>query len=63
MEITNIILIIVGIVVVLFGVGAFLNPNIARWINAPGTPLIKAIIAIVIGAIICIVGFVIQFPV
>ncbi|EMR74344.1 hypothetical protein MBGDN05_00738 [Thermoplasmatales archaeon SCGC AB-539-N05] len=61
MEITNIILLISGIIVVLFGIGAFLNPNLARWINAPGTPIIKAVIAIAIGIILIIVGFVFQF--
>ena len=62
METVNISLIIAGVVVVLFGVGAFLNPNISRWINAPGPPVIKAIIAIISGIILIIVGFVFQFP-
>ena len=62
MGVTNIILLISGTVVVLFGLGAFLNPNIARWINAPGAPVIKAIIAMVIGVIIIVLSFVIQFP-
>ncbi len=61
MEITNIILIIAGVIVALFGIGAFLNPNLARWINAPGTPIIKAVIAIATGIILIIVGFVFQF--
>ena len=61
METVNISLIIAGVVVVLFGVGAFLNPNISRWINAPGPPVIKAIIAIISGIILIIVGFVFQF--
>lgn len=63
MGITNIILLISGVIVVLFGVGAFLNPNLARWINAPGAPIIKGIIAMIIGIIIIIVGLVIPFPV
>jgi len=62
MEITNTILIIVGVIVALFGVGAFLNPNLARWINAPGTPIIKAIVALVIGIILVIVGLIIEIP-
>jgi len=61
METTNIILIITGVTAALFGIGAFLNPNLARWIRAPGTPIIKAIIALVIGIIFIIVGFVFQF--
>jgi hypothetical protein len=63
MGITNTILIVAGVIVALFGIGAFLHPNLARWINAPGTPIIKAIIALVIGIIIIIVGFVFQFTV
>lgn len=61
MGITNIILIIAGVIVTLFGLGAFLNPNLARWINAPGAPIIKGIIAMIIGIIMIIVGFLIQF--
>jgi len=37
MGIVNIILIVAGVIIALFGIGAFLNPNLARWINAPGT--------------------------
>ncbi|UCF12816.1 MAG: hypothetical protein JSW06_00810 [Thermoplasmatales archaeon] len=62
MNTTNIILLIVGVCVTLFGIGAFFNPNIARWINAPGGPRSKAIIAIIIGLILIIVGLVIQIP-
>jgi len=62
MGITNIILLIVGLIVTLFGIGAFLNPNLARWINAPGSPIIKAIIAMIAGIILIILGFIIQFP-
>ena len=63
MNTANIVLLIVGACVTLFGIGAFLHPNLARWINAPGTPIIKAIIAMVIGVILIISGFVIQFSV
>jgi hypothetical protein len=62
MEITNIILLISGAIVFLFGLGAFLNPNLARWINAPGSPTIKAIIAMITGVILIILGFIIQVP-
>ena len=62
MGIANIILLISGVIVVLFGLGAFLNPNLARWINAPGTPIIKAIITMIIGIILIVFSFVIQFP-
>lgn len=58
METTNIILQIVGVIVVLFGIGALLNPNISRWINAPGSPKIKSIIAMIVGIILIIIGFI-----
>ena len=62
MGITNIILIIVGALVTLIGLASFLNPNIARLINAPGGPRLKAIIAMIIGVIIIVAGLVIQLP-
>jgi hypothetical protein len=61
METVNIILIIVGLVVLLFGIGAFFNPNFARWINAPGGPRLKAAIAIVVGIILMIVSVIYRF--
>lgn len=61
MGITNIILLISGIIVALFGLGAFLNPNLARRINAPGPPIIKAIIAMIIGVIVIVLSSVVQF--
>ncbi|KYK26893.1 hypothetical protein AYK20_08455 [Thermoplasmatales archaeon SG8-52-1] len=60
MDITNIILLIVGAVVVLFGIGAFLNPNISRLINAPGGPKLKGSIAMIVGIIIIIIGFLVR---
>jgi Kef-type K+ transport system membrane component KefB len=62
METVNLILIIVGLVVVLFGIGAFLNPNFARFINAPGSPRLKATIAIVVGIILMIVSVIYKVP-
>jgi len=62
MGITNIILLIAGVIVTLFGLGAFLNPNLARWINAPGAPIIKGIIAMIIGVVLIIISIVVQFP-
>lgn len=55
-------MIIVGAIVVLFGIGALFNPNIARWINAPGGERIKALIALLIGAIIIAVGLIFEIP-
>ncbi len=62
MGIANIILLISGAIFVLFGLGSFLYPYLARWINVPGTPIIKAIITMIIGVILTVLGFVIQFP-
>lgn len=58
MDITNTVLLIVGAIVVLFGIGAFLNPNFSRWINAPGGPKLKGSIAIVIGLMIIIIDLI-----
>ena len=63
MEIVNLILIIVGVIAILIGVGAFLNPNIARFINAPGAgPRLKAFIALITGLILIIIGFLVNIP-
>jgi hypothetical protein len=62
MELANIILIISGIIVALIGVGAILNPNFAKLINAPGGPRIKGMVALIVGLIILIVGLVYQIP-
>ena len=58
METANIILIIIGLIVLLFGIGAFFNPNFARWINVPGGPRFKATIAIIVGIILMIASFI-----
>jgi len=62
MGITNTILLICGAIVILIGIGAFLNPNVARWINAPGGPRLKAIIALIVGVILALIGLVIPLP-
>jgi len=62
METVNIVMTIVGAIVVLFGIGAFLNPNVARWINVPGCPRLKASIALIAGTIIIIVGLIVELP-
>lgn len=62
MEIANTIMIVVGAIVVIIGIAAFLNPNLARTINAPGGPRLKAIVALIVGVILMIVGLVVQFP-
>ena len=62
METVNIILLVSGAIVLLFGIGAFLNPNLTRWINAPGGPRLKSIIALIIGIIFVIVSFIYEIP-
>jgi len=62
MGMTNTILLIVGTIVTLIGIGAFIYPNIAKLINAPGGPRLKAIICIIIGLIIIIIGLAIILP-
>ena len=58
METVNIILLITGAIVAIFGIAAFLNPNFARLINAPGGPRLKAFIAAVVGIILILVGII-----
>ena len=62
MELANTIVIIVGAIVALIGLVAFLNPNFARIINAPGSPRMKAIVALIAGVIFIIVSLTVQFP-
>jgi threonine/homoserine/homoserine lactone efflux protein len=62
METANLITVVVGIIALLIGIAAFLNPNIARWIRSPGSPRLKAIIAILAGIILIIVALIIEFP-
>jgi len=59
MAIPNLILIIVGAIIVLLGIGTLLNPNIERLINLPVGATVKALISLVIGVIIIIMGFVV----
>ena len=59
MAIPNLILIIVGAIIALLGIGTLINPNIERLINLPGGATLKAIISLVIGTVIIIMGFVI----
>jgi hypothetical protein len=63
MEIVNMVFLIVGLIVIIIGLAAFLNPNFARLINAPGGPRLKVTIAVVVGIIFLIVSLIIQFPV
>ena len=47
---------IIGLIIILFGIGGLINERITRWINLPGNPQIKAIGSIVIGVILFIIG-------
>jgi putative Mn2+ efflux pump MntP len=62
MTTANTILLLVGILVTIIGLATFISPNLARWINLPGNPTIKAIVSTIVGIILIIIGFVIQFP-
>ena len=58
MDEINIVLIIVGAIVTLIGIFAFINPNFARIINVPGGQKLKSIVALIIGIILIIVGLI-----
>jgi len=62
MTITQYITLLIGSVVVLAGVLTIFFPSLSRLINAPGGPRLKAIVAIIIGLIILILGFIIEIP-
>jgi hypothetical protein len=51
-----------GLLPIVFGVIAFINPNFARFISAPGGPRLKALIAIIVGTIFIIIGLSINMP-
>lgn len=64
MNIINYSLIIFGgLLPIFFGVAALLNPNFARFINAPGGPRLKAIIALIVGIIFILIGMILEIPV
>lgn len=52
----NYLLITIGIIIILIGIGTFLNANLERFINLPGSPQIKAAGASIVGIIILIAG-------
>ena len=63
MEATNLIISIIGIFVLLIGVVAFFNPGFTRVINFPGGPKLKAIVAVITGVIILIIGLFYKLPI
>jgi hypothetical protein len=60
METINIVLIIVGALLTLLGALTIFIPNLSRIINVPGGPKLKAIVLIIIGLILIVVGISIQ---
>ena len=62
MNTINTVFTIIGLIVLLIGILAFFNPNLTRWINFPGGPKIKAIVATITGIIFIIIGLLIEIP-
>ena len=60
MGLANTIMIIVVASVTLLGIATLFYPNLAKLINAPGGPRIKAIVAIITGIIVLIAGLIFQ---
>jgi len=58
----NTILIIIGSIVALIGIIAFFIPALTKIINAPGGPRLKAIIAIITGIILILIGLIVEIP-
>lgn len=59
----NTVFIIIGSLVTILGIVAFFIPALARIINAPGGPRLKAVIAITIGIIFILAGLMFEIPV
>ena len=62
MTIGNYVFLGIGIIVILVGLAALLNPNWSRRINLPGGPRLKSIGAMITGIILIIIGLVIEIP-
>lgn len=60
METVNTVLIIVGALLTLLGALTIFIPSLSRIINVPGGPRLKAIISIIIGLILIIVGVTVE---
>ena len=58
----NTVFTVIGLIILLIRILAFFNPNWTRWINFPGGPKIKAIVATITGIIFIIIGFLIEIP-
>ena len=62
MEFVNIIFLLVGVFTLILGIVSMLNPNLTRFINFPGGPRIKAMVAISTGVLFCILAFIVDLP-
>jgi hypothetical protein len=62
MTVVNTVFIITGAITAVIGILAFFMPGFARIINAPGGPRLKAIIALIIGIILILVGLIVEIP-
>lgn len=62
MYLLNTIFLIIGIFVLAIGVLAFFIPGFSRIINAPGGPRMKAMIAIIVGAVFLVLAIFIEMP-
>ncbi len=62
MEGVNLVLIIIGSLVALIGIISFFVPILTRIINAPGGPRLKAIVALITGIILVLIGLIVEIP-
>lgn len=62
MEVVNLVLVIVGSLVALIGIISFFVPALTRIINAPGGPRLKAIVALITGIILVLIGLIVEIP-
>jgi len=62
MAFVNTVFIIVGLLTAIIGISSFFIPGLTRIINAPGGPILKAIIAVIIGIIFILLGLIIKIP-
>lgn len=58
----NIVFIIIGLIITIIGILTFFIPMLARIINVPGGPKLKASIAVIIGIIFILIGLIFEIP-
>jgi len=62
MNTLNLIFLIVGIIVTALGFASLVFPSLTQFINSPGGPRIKAVVAICVGIILLLVGVFTTMP-